>query len=312
MKLNLVAALSIATACLAQDKPQVADLQEALAQYKADRAQYADRINQLVVQLKKTDANIESSIAKTLEYAQKYADSATSGERILKSQEKILKDLIGSVEHYAELKKDIAHEITMDRNYVKEDMIKIRDWADEKIKLRVKQITAITTALGGYDIYSHGVSHDTDNAAGADFDEQQRLAEAAVENKTDIVRKMKRGIESLSERSKALEKELSNVRANRPVEDINNELTDVNEKIAALEHSVDDILNAEAYGERVDKATSREIEKEMLDRVSKIKSSSTSFFNNFDALLRMLRMQKSLNINIEKYEFAIEQLNADS
>jgi hypothetical protein len=309
MKLNLLVLLSIATVCFAQNEPQVAVLQESLMESKAESAEYTDRINQLVVQLKKTDAKIESSIALTLEFAQKYTDSVDTGERILKSQETILRDLIGSVEHYAELKKDIVREITMDRNYVREDMIKIRDWADEKIKLRVEQITAITTSLGGYDYYSRGVAHDDDDA---DYDRKKRLAEAAVENKKDIVRKMRQGIEALSERSTDLEKELTNVRAKRPLEDINNELTAVNEKIVVLENSIEDIYTAEAYGERVDRAASREIEKEMRNRVSKIKSSSTSFFKSFDALLQMLRKHKSLNITIEKYEFAIDQLNAGS
>ena len=101
MKLNLLAALSIATVCLAQNEPQVAVLQESLMESKAESAEYTDRINQLVVQLKKTDANIESSIAMTLEFAQKYTDSVDTGERILKNQETMLRDLIGSVEHYA-------------------------------------------------------------------------------------------------------------------------------------------------------------------------------------------------------------------
>jgi uncharacterized protein YlxW (UPF0749 family) len=309
MKLNLLVLLSIATVCFAQNDPQVATLQETLVKYKAESAEYTDRINKLVVELKKSDANIESSISKALEFTQRYTDSAETGERIMKNEETILRDLIGSVELYSELKKDIVREITMDRNYVKEDMIKIRDWADEKIKLRIKQITAVTTALGGYDIYSSGVSHGDD---GADFHGKRRLAEAAVENKMDIVRKMKQGIKSLSERSNELEKELATVRAKRPLEDINNELNAVNEKIAVLEDSIEDILNAEAYGERVGKTASREIEKEMRERVGKIKSSSTSFFKSFDAMMNMLRKQKSLNISIEKYEFAIEQLKADS
>ncbi len=309
MKQKLIAVLSIATACLAQDKPQVVELQEALMQYQAESAEYTDRIEKLVSELKKADANIESSIAKTLKFAQQYTDSADTRERLMKSKESMLKDLTRSVARYSDLQKDMTREMARDQNYIKEDMLKVHDWADAKITLRIQQITAITTSLGGYDFYSSGVAHDDDNA---DSERRKRLAENAVENKKDIILKMRRGIKDLTERSTALEKELANPRSKRSVEEINIELTAVNEKLALLENSIEDIYSAEAYGKRVDKTASREIEKEMRNRVGEIKSNSASFFKNFDALMHLLRMQKSSNINIEKYEFTLEQLKAKS
>jgi predicted nucleic acid-binding Zn-ribbon protein len=311
MKSILFVLLSAVTVCFAQNEPQVDDLQESLVTYKAESAEYTDRINKLLVQLKITDANLESNIARTLEFTKRYTDSADTGERIMKGKESILRDLMKSIKKYSGLQKDIVREVTMDRNYVKEDMINIRDWVDEKIKLRVKQITEITTSLGGYNYYSRGGYsggdyYDDDGAA------EERLADDAAKTKKSIVRDIRQGIEVLSKRSEKLEKELSNIRAKRPLEDINNDLTAVNEKIAVLENSIDDIYSEETHGKRVGKDGSREIQKEMRKRVSKLKSSSTSFFKSFDAMMRMLRRQKALNITIEKYEFAIEQLNTGS
>lgn len=319
MKLNLLVLVSITTVCFAQDEPQIADLQESLVQYKAESAEYMDSINQLVVELKKMDANIESNIAKALEFTQRYTDSADTGERIMDSKKTILKDLIESIERYTELEDEVASEITKNRSYVREDMIKIRDWADAKIIMRVKQLTDVSTSLGGYDYYTSGLSgNNSDSLRGngrrGDYDLEQgkRLADSAAKIKMDMIGKIKKATGALSERKNDLEKELANDKARRLSEDISNDLSSVNGKIAALEDAIDAISSKETTGKRVGKDASREIEKEMRNRVSDIKSSSTSFFKSFDAMMRMLRKQQSLNITIEKYEFAIEQLKAAS
>ena len=319
MKLNLLVLLSVTTVCFAQNEPQVAVLQESLVKYKAESAEYMDRMNQLVVELKKMDANIESNIAKALEFTQKYTDSADTGERIMDSKKNILKDLIKSIERYTELENEVASEITKNRSYVREDLIKIRDWADAKIIMRVKQLTDVSTSLGGYDYYTSGLSgNDSDSLRGngrrGDYDLEQgkRLADSAAKIKMDMIGKIKNATSALSERENDLEKELTNDKARRPSEDINNDLSSVKGKIAALEDAIDAISSKETTGKRVGKDASRAIVKEMRNQVSKIKSSSTSFFKSFDAMMRMLRKQQSLNITIEKYEFAIEQLNAGS
>lgn len=319
MKLNLLVLLSITTVCFAQNEPQLADLQASLVQYKAESAEYMDRINQLVVELKKMDANIESDITKALEFTQRFTDSADTGERIMDSKKTILKDLIKSIERYTELENEIASEITKNRSYVREDMIKIRDWADAKIIMRVKQLTDVSTSLGGYDYYTSGLSgNNSDSLRGngrrGDYDLEQgkRLADSAAKIKVDMIGKIKNATSALSERENDLEKELTNDKARRPSEDINNDLSSVKGKIAALEDAIDAISSKETTGKRVGKDASREIEKEMRNQVSNIQSSSTSFFKSFDKMMKMLRKQQSLNITIEKYEIEIEQLTSGS
>jgi len=317
MKWILFVLLSTAMGCFAQAEPQAATLEaepqaatlEAeLAKCKTESADYMDRINKLVVQLKRMDANIERDIARTLEFTERYSDSADTGGRIMKSKEDILRDLMTSIKRYSRMRKDIMREISRDQRYVKEDMIKIRDWIDGKVTLRVKQITQVITSLGGYNYYGGGYGDDDDH----DAEREKDLAEDAADEKKDMVRKMRKGIDVLSERSEDLEKELANLKAKRPLEDINNELVDVNDKIRLLENSIDDIYSKESHASRVGESASREVRKEMRTRVKKLKSSSTSFFRSFDAMMRMLRKQTALNISIEKYEFAIEQLNAGS
>jgi hypothetical protein len=310
MMIALSMAVFVAAVGSAQEKPQGASLQESLVKYKAESAEYTDRMNQLVVHLKRMDADIEDSISKTVEFMKRYKDSADTNERILENKEDIIKNMKKSVEKYSDLRKDMVREITMDRNYVKEDMVKIRDWADGKVKLRVKQITEIATSLGEYTVSTGGGGDGYFDDDGRD--EEERLADATTEVKKDLVDDMRKGIKTLSERSEKLEKELANLRAKRPLEEINTDLIAVNEKIELLENSIDDIFSKRSTAKQTGEDGSKEIEDEMRSRVRKIKSSSTSFFKSFNSMMRMLRKQKTLNIDIEKYEFAIEQLNAGS
>jgi hypothetical protein len=309
MMIALSMAVLVAAVGSAQEKPQGASLQESLVKYKAESAEYTDRMNQLVVHLKRMDADIEDSISKTVEFMKRYKDSADTNERILENKEDIIKDLMKSVKKYSDVRADMVREITMDRNYVKEDMIKIRDWADGKVKLRVKQITEIATSLGEYTVSRGGGDGYFDDDG---RHEEERLDAATTDVKKDLVDDMRKGIETLSKLSEKLEKELANLRAKRPLEEINNDLIAVSEKIELLENSIDDISSKRSTAAKTGRDGSREIEKEMRSRVREIKSDSTSFFRSFNSMLRMLRQQKALNITIEKYEFAIEQQNAGS
>jgi len=314
MKLTMFVLLSIVTVCFAQNEPQAADLQKELvaklAKYKAESAECTDRVNKLVLQLKKMDVDIERNISKTLEFVGRYTDSVDTDEKVINNKEDILRDLMRSAKRYAGLRDDVVRDLAADRDYVKEDMIKIRDWIDEKIKLRLQQITAVTISLGGYDHYVSGMYYGDDDDEDKDFADS--LIERAADEKKDVIKKMRKAIETLSKSSEDLEKELASLKTKRPLEDINSELTEVHDKIEALESSIEDIYSEETQGKQVGHEASREIVKEMRNRVSKLKSSSASFFRNFDAMMRTLRKQKSLDISIEKYEFAIEQLKARS
>jgi hypothetical protein len=307
MKLNLFVLLSITTACFAQNEPQIEALQESLAQAKAASAENMDRINQAVAELKEMDTKIEGSIAKTIEFTQRYTDSVETGERIMDGKKAILKDLIKSIERYTELEKEVAEKITKNRSYVKEDMMKIRDWADAKIILRVKQLTDVTVSLGGYDYYTGGRFGDDDSY---DYQKAKRLADAAEKNKLEMIGKIKDAIDTLSKRSDELERELGNLSAEQSQEDINNNLNSVKGKITALENAIEVITTGETTGKRVGKDASRAILKEMQERVSEIISSSDSFFESFDEMMSMIRRQKMLLMDIEKYENDIEQLKA--
>ena len=319
MKQKMMVALSmvVLTAAVgsAQEKPQTPSLQESLEKSKAESVEYTERMNELVVQLKKMDADIEDSITKTIEFMKMYKDSADTNERILDNKEDLLKDLKKSVEKYSDLRKKMVREITMDRNYVKEDMVKIRDWADGKVTLRVKQIVEITTSLGEYSVSRGGGGYGGRGRRGYDDNgqyEEERLGDATAKVKVGLIDDMKKGIETLTERSEKLEKELANPRAKRPLEEINNELIAVSDKIELLENSIEDIYSTRSTASKTGRDGSREIEKEMRSRIREIKSDSTSFFRSFNSMMRMLRQQKTLNITIEKYEFAIEQQNAGS
>jgi len=320
MKQKMMVALSmvVLTAAVgsAQEKPQPLSLQESLEKSQAESVEYTERMNELVVQLKKMDADIEDSITKTIEFMKMYKDSADTNERILDNKEDILKDLKKSVEKYSDLRKKMVREITMDRNYVKEDMVKIRDWADGKVTLRVKQIVEITTSLGEYSVSRRGGGGGGGRGRRGYDDggqyEEERLGDATAKVKVGLVDDMKKGIETLTERSEKLEKELANPRAKRPLEEINDDLIAVSDKIELLENSIEDIYSTRSTASKTGRDGSREIEKEMRSRIREIKSDSTSFFRSFNSMLRMLRQQKALNITIEKYEFAIEQQNAGS
>ena len=306
MKLNLFVLLSIATACFAQNEPSAADLEASLAQYKADSAENVGSMNQSIADLKAMDVDIESDIAKALEFTQRYTDSVDTGERIMDTKKTILKDLIKSIERYIELEKEVAGEIAANRSHVKEDMIKIREWADAKILLRVKQLTDVTVSLGGYEYYTGGRFGDDDNY---DYQKAKRLADAAEKNKLEILDKINAAIGTLSTRSDELETELANLASEESGEVITGNLESVKGKIDALEDAVDAITTQETTGKRIGRDASRAIEKQMREMADKIKSSSTSFFDSFDEMMMMLSRQKTLNANIEKCERDIEQLN---
>ena len=224
MKLIMFVLLSIATVCFAQNEPQAAGLQKKLAEYKAERVECADRAEKLVGQLKKMDVTIEGDIAKALEFVERYTDSVDSDEKVMDFKEDIIRDLMKSTERFAELREDVVRELAADRSYVEEDMIKIRDWIDEKVKLRIKQITAVTVSLGGYEHYSAGMNYG-DGGRGrrggrfGDSSDDEALVDSLVERsadeKKDVIGKMKKAIEDLSERSEKLEKELASPRANK-------------------------------------------------------------------------------------------------
>ena len=304
MKRVIYALLISALSLVAQEsKSANTELIEKKLKLVSEKQQKHDaHIKKLSVHLKAQDASIEKQVKEIVNLISKFKDSNDSGTRIIRHKEQAIHGLSKSIKHYSDLRKKMNQELVYAKRYPAEDIQNIKDWLDTKIELRVAQITKITKSLGSYKEH-HNWYRSSQNI---------QNAERADKDRARLAKDMEKGIESLTEKVKKLEKELDNVNSKISMADIAAEITALCKKIDLLESSVKEIKYGDhSKTKQMSRTAASGLDKDLRSMIRDVHSEAQTFNKGLESTIRLLAARKVYNEEIDKLEAQLKILKED-
>jgi len=227
--------------------------------------QFVNEKNQrLISHLKMVDQRIENEITGLIDMLKRFEDSKDSKDRILSNKEKLIKELRDSIKFYSEYRKKVANDLKLtSKRFRSEDLQKFLAFLDKKMLTRLDQIVKITQSLGSYkEHYDFTNSH---------FRNAKKNAKDADKARGKLIDDINKGIKNLSLEREKLEKYFDKPTPNRSLSEISQEISAINLKIKALEHSIQEIMyGGNKSGQKISKDGARTIDKQVRDKTNRL------------------------------------------